>query len=401
MLNLLSKKRTSDVPINWHSEIPVPLGVSGPGIISDVNAVVSYVTSALTSVKFGLRRDCKAGYEDVEDRAIATILNKPNENYTFSSLISRIIYDIYSLGNAFLYIKRNTRGGVNSLRFFKEAPKIVNGVDAYERENVTGYYLGGEVLLPQEILHFKYCENKDGVGVPAIERLSQIDGLISKVDRYLNGLLSNPVRGFISGLSNAAWGKGVEEQKAKIEDVVSRNIADRGFVVTQGTAAAKIERVDDAGIISQLFALRNNLRAQAASVLGCPTSYLGLPGTQGGDLSLVFNQFIQHCVQPIAKVIEDAFTLKLLSYQRQRQGVRFSFDLDKALLSKVQDKITSAAAMVGSGIATINEAREFVGFSPKDDANCDEILYDKTNRDAVKNLVNQAPIINGNGAQNN
>ena len=235
---------------------------------------------------------------------------------------------------------------------------------------MLGYDLDGYTFIPGEIMHFKYCENKDGVGVSAIERLSQLGASISKVDRYLDGLLSNPVRGFISGLSNAAWGKGVEEQKAKIEDVVSRNIAERGFVVTQGTSAAKIEKVDDAGIINQLFALRNNLRAQAAAVLGCPPSYLGLPGTQGGDLSLVFNQFVQHCVQPIAKVIGDAFTLTLLSVQRQRQGVRFAFDLDKALLSKFQDKITSAALMVSGGLATTNEAREGIGLPPKDGENC-------------------------------
>ena len=104
MWSFLSKKRLSSFPFSYGGFYKLPLGVGGSGIVADINAVASYVTSALTSVKFGLRRDCKAGYEDVEDKVIQSILNKPNETYTFSSLISRVIYDIYSTGNAFLIL---------------------------------------------------------------------------------------------------------------------------------------------------------------------------------------------------------------------------------------------------------------------------------------------------------
>ena len=227
--------------------------------------------------------------------------------------------------------------------------------------------------------------------------------LLSLVDGHIQKIINNDVRGFISGVGSTMFGKGAEGSLDKSYREIRERITAGGFFVNEGTNPVKFDKLDDSAMLGQLVALRTNLRQQICSVFGIPPSYLGLPSAQGGDLSLVFNQFILNCVSPVARAIENGLNVSLLSAKQRRSGTSFHFDLDQALIAKIQDRVTTAIAMVSGGIADINEARELVGLSPRDEPACKEILYDKTNRDTVKNISQQnakIPILNGNGNGN-
>ena len=61
--------------------------------------------------------------------------------------------------------------------------------------------------------------------------------------------------------------------------------------------------------------------------------------------------------------------------------------------------------MVAGSLATINEARNMIGYPPKDGDGCDDIMYDQTNRDTINNMNKsvgeQQLIFNGNGTSDN
>ena len=237
------------------------------------------------------------------------------------------------------------------------------------------------------IIHFKNYPGVNGIGISALERLSGVNSLLIKSDGYLSKVVGNPVRGFLTGVRGSF--KSDEVTDADKRRIMREIVDEGGAFVNQGGETVTFTKIDDGGIIDKLLAVRTNLRAQAAGVLGIPPSYLGLPMSLGGDLSLVFQSFITNCVGPIARSIADGFALKLLTKTQRRNGYSIVFQLDKALLSKLQDKVTTAAALVGGGLGSINEARSLIGLKPREEDECNEILYDKTNTDAVQNLMNQ------------
>ena len=401
---LFSKKRVAG-----NYGFSVPLNLNGYDMLSsktfknDILSITSNIVSALSSVKFVLRKDCKAGYEDVEDFGIQNLIRYPSLSYTFQSMLYRLVYDIIVHGNGFLYVKRKSRGGARELVFLSSQPKIISGTSGNGLERVLGYVLNDYTFIPGELLHFKYCEGNNGAGLGIETLMGGTSDLLSRVESAISNLVSNPMRGILSGVSSSSMNEEVNQNQRA--DFNKKFSTDGGLILNDSGVPISFTRVDESDMIGKLTTLRDKLRYQLASVLGCPPSYLGLPSTQGGDLGLVFNQFIQNCVSPVARIIEDGFTVGLLNERKRRQGIRFAFDLDKALLSKVQDKIASAAQMVAGSLATVNEAREFIGLSPMDSENCNDIMFDQTNRNTINNLnrpvPTQQPIMNGNGTQDN
>ena len=128
-----------------------------------------------------------------------------------------------------------------------------------------------------------------------------------------------------------------------------------------------------------MIALRTNLRQQLASVFGCPPAYLGLPSAIGGDLALIFKQFILNCVTPVARAIESGFNVALISKEDRPVGRGFRFDLDKAMLSDCREKVQCAKEIVKNSLGSINEARGIIGFDKIKDSAYDSLLYDQTN----------------------
>ena len=248
--------------------------------------------------------------------------------------------------------------------------------------------------VSDNILHFKHFVGKDGVGVSAVERLGSLGLMLSRVDTYLGKLLSSPVRGFLTGVQSSRVSKEAADRTK--QDVLAAINRDGLFMNQNTQTPIRLEKVDDSGIIDKLLAVRTNVRMQISSIFGIPPSYLGLPGNQGGDLSLVFQSFITNCVSPIARSIGDGFTLKLLSKTQRRNGYSIVFQLDKALLSKLQDKVTTAAALVGGGLGSVNEARSLIGLKPRTEDECNQVMQDKPNNEAVQNLINE----NANGKDN-
>lgn len=288
---------------------------------------------------------------------------------------------MYRCGNSFLYYDR---GSLDGELVMIDPPVVSSAKDPRTGERRLLYTHNNKPN--NNIIHFKNYPGANGVGVSALERLAGLNTLLIKADSYLGKVVGNPVRGFLSGV-RASFNS--DEVSDSDKQKIIREISGEGGVfINQGGNSVQFDKIDDSGIVDKLLAVRTNIRAQAAGTLGIPPSYLGLPMSLGGDLSLVFQSFITNCVSPIARSIADGFTLKLLSKTQRRNGYSIVFQLDKALLSKLQDKVVTAAALVSGGLGSINEARSLIGMKPREEDECNAIRYDKTNTDAIQNLMN-------------
>ena len=366
--------------LSFGSFIPYHGSFGANTLACDISAVISYVSSVLVDVPLVYRKTSGAGYEDYSDKGI---LNCPNPRATMGDIIQRIVTDLYECGNSFLYYDR---GSLDGELVMIDPPTLSEAMNPMTGERRLIYT---HLDKPNNnIIHFKINPGHDGLGVATLDKLSGLNSLLIKTDSYLAKVVGNPVRGFLSGARTSMVNKEISD--ADKRQIIQDISVDGGIFMNKNPTASalKFDRVDDSSIVDKLLAVRTNIRAQAAGVLGIPPSYLGLPMSLGGDLSLVFQSFITNCVSPIARSIADGFTLKLLTKTQRRNGYSIVFQLDKSLLSKLSDKVTTAAALVGGGLGSINEARGLIGFKPRKEDECNKVFYDKTNTDAVQNLMN-------------
>lgn len=111
-----------------------------------------------------------------------------------------------------------------------------------------------------------------------------------------------------------------------------------------------------------------------SQIFGVPPQMIGLPEAQTfSNMEMAKLDFYENTVIPIANVIYSALNRWLFQFYKE-EGLYFCIDMDKisALDPQRKEKSERFARLVDSGILSINEAREAMGYQPID--GMDELL---------------------------
>jgi len=302
------------------------------------------------------------GDEPVPDRHPAAFLRERfNEKMTTEMAVSTIISDLIIYGNSFWRVNLVGKR-VIGLEYL--SPKSV--FPSLNRDRFTvSYDTGLEEVSVDELVWFKLVNPTDptGLGLPlshsillSIRLLNEIDKML--VEYFRNGAIPLAVLFSSSSIPE-------DRQQLILEKIRSRVGTGKRYNWLILSDDFKIETIDAKGLSpTQFVELRRVLREEILSCLNVPPAIVGI--YEYANYANAREQtkiFWRETVIPFLSLIEETLTEQLLQRHISPSvwcGFQTQFiDAVKEHLSDTSDAIVR---LVQSGVITINEARELLGF---------------------------------------
>ena len=325
---------------------------------------VNIIVQGITQVPYLVKRKTPQGLERLERHPITKLLNRPNEYQTASEFKSSIVSTILIHGNAFIYIARSNKNKNTGkpMQLIPLDPKNITlgtnkfGLPTYNHEEYGD-------IDNKNIIHIRDLTLFVPAGSSRLLLASEIIGCKIAADslmaeHFRNGISLNYTLTYDRPPPPAK----LKEIEMSIESSLKRRGQRRGgFLSIQGGQFNAIKGSTPAD--SDLRELRKDLIEEICGLLRVP-SYLA-----GGDGSEKYNNVKQKLTSlhrdtfyPIINNIQEAMSLKLL----ENKNECIYFDTTDLLKGDTDGQSKYAQGLVASGIISINEGREYLGYSTLD-----------------------------------
>jgi HK97 family phage portal protein len=282
----------------------------------------------------------------------------PNNYQTINTFLSTITNHILEFGNAFASITKQA-GKPVSLNIihplkFKKYTLNENGFLVYEFENNLK-------IKADELLHFKIYSDDGILGIPIIDALIpqlaanfQANNIINS--HYKNGLHSNL---FLKSMQNV---NNNEYNKAQQEWIKSNTGVFKAGQVTNLPFGTEVQAVNLQFSDAHLLPTIKYNTSQIGAAFGVPLFMLGIEEMKYKSIEEALIAFQSTTIQPLAKMIKEEFSSKLLFLKERKKGYEIELNL-KAMLQA--DSVTRAnylKTMLGSSVISPNEAAKIEGY---------------------------------------
>ncbi len=301
------------------------------------------------------------------------------------NMLKQLIWDLYSEGNGYIYITRNNIGSPIKLTYLKPSQ-----VQVYYNENNYDslYYYASGIIIgkiePINMIHlYKHGifnkENKSSksYGNKSMNLARETDS--SAYQYFRSGCNVSGILKFLSSSTPQQR----NELLASWQTNVGKN---RNGVAIVPNNVDYIKLGSDGSTAQLLESRQYNLQEIARYFNISPIMLGDLSHASYSTLEMVMTQFVTVTLQPIIVLLEEELNRKLVS---RYESIRLS--LDETFLIKY-DKKTEAEyykGLVSSGILTVNEARQKLGFATIDGADRLIIPFTDINQNTInadKNL---------------
>ena len=216
------------------------------------------------------------------------------------NLFKQIVWDIYLKGNAFLYIRRDSKGVPTELVYLKPQQVTIN----YNENNHVLYYLANSLvrgkIAPIDIIHFYKNGIFDGkstisFGAQSIELAKETDS-VSK-SYFRSGC---NVNGIIKMLTNST-----DKQRQEIQSAWQNNIGKgKNGVAVMPQNVDYIKLGSDANSAQMLESRQYNITEIARFFNISPVMLGDLSKASYSTLEMVLTQFVQVTLQPLVSMIQ-------------------------------------------------------------------------------------------------
>ena len=304
--------------------------------------------------------------------------------------IKGVIVDVLIKGNGFLYIDRNYETGKPERLIYLPANtvSILKGSDQMTLFYMSSLIKNTRYISANDMLHFKVVSSDGliGEGIPifAHNTFETAEYTEQAVSDYMAA--GGQVSGILTPNNSTTPGvptlkKQVEEIRRQWDDARSRKnsstvILPADLKFTQLSANAK----DSALIDTRLYNLQEIARFFNIS----PILLGDLSHNYYNSVSEAQTEFIYHTLQPYLVMIEEEINKKLV--MPSKKGLEH-IDLDeKAIVSIDKEKQSkNAIELFKSGIISLNEARESLGYSEVENGTDLYIPYTNVNENYIGN----------------
>lgn len=303
---------------------------------------------------------------DVED----VLAVRPNSAMTPVQFFGYLEYCRNHFGNGYAYAKWSpVTGRLESL-----SPLDPRGVriwvDDTTDELVPEYYYsyttptGKSYFIPREdIVHVKNWHLDDQtrqLGLPVRVTLCEYmdaakSGQATQNNLYKNGLISSGVLNYAGDLSDA-------KQQALLDKL--RLLGTKNKIIPL-PKEWELKPINLSLVDSQYLETRRFTAAQIAAAFGVSPVQLN-DYSKGSYANATAQQvaFLSDTLLYISRQYEDELTLRLLTDEQIKAGIRVDVDTEAILRSTPDSLATTLTRLVTGSIMTINEAREKVGLPP-------------------------------------
>ena len=328
-----------------------------PEILTGVNKIAKLIGS----MTIHLMQNTEDGDIRVRNELSRKIDINPNSNMTRSSFIQWIVNTMYLYGDGNAVVYPQFRRG-----YLRDLKPIPSAMTAFIPEGMWDYkvLINGEEYEPDEVLHF--------VLNPGNYYPWKGQGLQVALKDVANNLKQA-----------AATEKGFMQSKWKPSIIVKVDALTEEFASPEGRSRLLAEYIDTSEVgepwmipaeqfsVEQIkplslsdLALSDMVtldKKTVASILGVPSFVLGVGEFKQDE----WNNFIDSTIMPIALMIQQELTKKLL----YSPDYYFKFNQRSLYTYSLQETISAGAEMVDRMALRRNEWRDWVGLPPDSEMN--------------------------------
>lgn len=294
--------------------------------------------------------------------ALDSVLSaRPNEYMNTYDFLYKIVSQLYSFNNAFIYVKTDPAGNVVGLY-----PLNYSDVALREYEDQMycqfNFMLSGRITVPYtDIIHLrKHFNREDFYGESNEKPLRSPLNVLNIVKQALENAVRNctKLRGYLRFMNNLNP-KDIQEQTKRFVDQFL-NVAN----------ASGIAAVDNKVEFNQLTSdIQTANAAQMNFAREDIYRYFGIndkiiTGNYNED---EWNAFYESVLEPLAIQMSLEFTDKLFTEREKGYGNEVVFETNRLQYASMPSKVSMVSALLPQGILSINEAREIFGFAAVED----------------------------------
>lgn len=335
------------------NEIILPAGFMPVVRNEEVRKCIHKIADAVSNMTLMLMENNDSGDVRLKNAMSKKIDIYPNHHMVRKNFIYRIVTDMIAHGNA-VCLPVIESGLLDNIL-------IWNANSVSFRGNDETYIINyrGQDFDPDEVLHFALIPDDlmpyRGNGfVPVVK--DAIANIV-QANATKTGFLQSKWRpSLIIKVESDAEGMQIKEERDKIlNSYVGDTDAGEPWIVP----ASEIDVTEVKPLSLQDLAIQDSLtldKKAVAAAFGVPAYMLGV-GTFSAD---EFNNFINATVMPIAKVIEQELSKKIV----YAANWYFKFNPKSLYQYDIKEMTMYLKEMVNAGVINRNEARNFLDFSP-------------------------------------
>ncbi|MEH6528286.1 MAG: phage portal protein [Sneathiella sp.] len=283
--------------------------------------------------------------------------------------IETAVWNMVILGNGYLRVVRNDRGGIHR---FEALPSEITHIEVDKTTNKIFYVVPANTLTGKEkqiypeseIVHLKYRTTHDSLyGTSPLNTLSpSLTGWIA-TRRAVSSLMDNVVHvsGWLSTESVLDEGV-IARLSGQWRNLFASNGSKFGGapVLEQGVSWNQTDPLS--AVDSQLIELCQFNITEVANCFGLHPYHLGLiEKTPYASAVEASRGLVSMFLAPIARRIESAFNTSILTRAEISAGYGFRIPLDNLVRSSGKDLSDSVSQLLNAGIITVDESRAMVG----------------------------------------
>lgn len=304
----------------------------------------------------GLRID---QYSNNKRRTLAPIVNKPNVNQTRKDFISETVAALIFDGNAFWLKQKDATGAVYNIVQLPPAQVAVTNTTSDLLHPRLAYSYANHTYSSDDIIHLKFLTvpgRLRGLGPisAAREEITNAHARLDKKQWYADALLPNGILSTDAIITNDE----AETVKQRLANSLQKGdplVLGKGLSYQYPTL-----KPEDAQFLEE----RKFDTTSIARLLGIPASVL-IAAVEGSNntysnLEQEWIQFGDFTLAAYTDDIADAFTQLV----PQTNEIRFAFDSLRR--SDTKTRMETYQIAINTGILTVNEAREGLGYEPLD-----------------------------------
>lgn len=299
----------------------------------------------------------QGGKSTPADGALDSLLStRPNEYMTSYDFIYKIVSQLYSYNNAFVYIKFGPAGNILGLYpiNYGDLQLVEYQQQLYCRFN---FLQAGQITIPYtSIIHLrKHFNRADFFGESNERPLKSPLNILNSVKQGLENLVKNStkLRGWVAVNGNV---------RPEEIDATSKDFSKKFLSTSNGTGIAVIDKK------YEYHQLTSDIQTADHTQMGFAREdiyrYFGLSESiiTSTYTETEWTAFYQSVIEPLAVQMSQEFTAKLFTEREKGYGNEVKFISNRLEYASTQSKVAMVQVLQQTGLLTKNEMRNIFGF---------------------------------------
>ncbi len=324
---------------------------------------IDRIASSIAGLSYGVYRSSTDA--KVKNHSLVDVIYNPNIEETHFQFIYQIVSDLYTSGNAYIYLYKDADGNVSNL--FRLDPKSMFVNRDETNQKVYSYF--GHIYKSDKVLQICSRFGYNGLkGKSIFEVCKESFDTANALEKYTTNSLTNSLgKRLVVDLSEA-YPNATEDEMRQIRE---RYIQNYGGTENAGkpvvkTNKVKFETIDTGTSNNQSSELTDNKNYQLkvlSLIFGVPLEIL--TGDGGADLEKLTTLYTTNAVAPIVQQLEESFNKLFKAEDKSKYYFKFSFN--SLLRTSLGSKIDAYVKQMNNGLLTINEIRAKENLPPIQD----------------------------------